>query len=354
MITMDELLRTMYKKCASDLHLVVGASPKLRIDGEIVELKMDRLDPAITQRLIYSMLTDSQKERFEKNNELDISFNVKEIGRIRMNVYRQRGWVAAELRAIPSRIMSFEDLRLPPAIYDLVKLNKGLVLITGPTGSGKSTTLASVVNYINEQRHAHIVTVEDPIEYVHQHKNCIVSQREVGTDTHSFTNALKYVLRQDPNVILIGEMRDLETISAVLTIAETGHLVLATLHTSDSAQSIDRIIDVFPPHQQTQIRSQLSLVLQGVMCQQLLPRAGGTGRVVAVEVLITTPAVRNLIREIKTQQIPLSIQTGGKYGMQTMNQALYDLYSNKLITYSTAIGYTLDADDFLRMCKESF
>ncbi len=352
MISMDELLKILRNRDGSDLHITVGTSPQLRIDGELVPLEMDKLDPSTCQRLIYSILTDSQKERFEKNNELDISFGVRDVGRIRMNVFRQRGCVGAELRAIPSRIMSFEELSLPHVVNEFVRLPKGLVLLTGPTGAGKSTTLASMIDYINETRHSHIVTIEDPIEYLHTHKNCIVNQREVGSDTHSFASALKHVLRQDPDIILIGEMRDLETISAALTIAETGHLVFATLHTTDAGQSINRIIDVFSPHQQSQIRAQLSFVLQGVMCQQLIPKSSGTGRVVAVEVLVVTPAVRNLIREEKTQQIPLVMQTGGKFGMQTMNYALQDLYTKKIITYSEAMAHTTDPEDFLRVCKD--
>jgi twitching motility protein PilT len=354
MITMDELLRLMYKKGASDLHLTVSSPPQLRIDGELIKLEFEELTPDLAQRLIYSILSDNQKEKFEKFNELDLSIGVKNVGRIRMNVFRQRGHIGAALRAIPNQICSFEELRLPPVAEDFVKLPKGLVLITGPTGSGKTTTLASIIDYINENRHSHIVTIEDPIEYVHSHKNCIVNQREVGNDTHSFVQALKYVLRQDPDIILVGEMRDLETISAALTIAETGHLVFATLHTTDAPQSINRIIDVFPPHQQTQIRAQLSFVLQGVICQQLIPRASGSGRVLCAEVLVVTPAIRNLIREQKTQQVPLAMQTGAKYGMQTMNYGLYDLYSKHIITYAEAMVHTLDAEDLQRLCKESF
>ncbi|MFH1784462.1 MAG: type IV pilus twitching motility protein PilT [bacterium] len=352
MISMDELLHTLRQRDGSDLHITVGTPPQLRIDGELVPLEGDKLDPSTCQRLIYSLLTDSQKERFENNNELDLSFGVRDVGRIRMNVFRQRGCVGASLRAIPSRIQTIEELMLPKVANEFVKLPKGLVLITGPTGAGKSTTLASMIDYLNETRHSHIVTIEDPIEYLHSHKNCIVNQREVGTDTNTFANALKHVLRQDPDIILVGEMRDLETIGAALTIAETGHLVFATLHTTDAAQSINRIIDVFPPHQQPQIRAQLSFVLQGVMCQQLIPRSSGSGRVVAVEVLVVTPAVRNLIREEKSQQIPLVMQTGGKYGMQTMNYALEELYAKRLITYNDAITHTVDPEDFLRMVKD--
>ncbi|MBI5555874.1 MAG: type IV pilus twitching motility protein PilT [Elusimicrobia bacterium] len=354
MITMDELLRLMYKRGASDLHLTVSSPPQLRIDGELIKLEFEELTPDLAQRLIYSILSDNQKEKFEKFNELDLSIGVKDVGRIRMNVFRQRGHIGAALRSIPNRICSFEELRLPPVTGDFVKLPKGLVLITGPTGSGKTTTLASIIDYINENRHSHIVTIEDPIEYVHAHKNCIVNQREVGNDTNSFTQALKYVLRQDPDVILVGEMRDLETIAAALTIAETGHLVFATLHTTDAPQSINRIIDVFPPFQQTQIRAQLSFVLQGVLCQQLIPKASGSGRVMCAEVLVVTPAIRNLIREQKTQQIPLAMQTGAKYSMQTMNYGLYELYSKHIITYAEAMVHTLDVEDLQRLCKESF
>ncbi len=354
MITMDELLRLMYKRGASDLHLTVSSPPQLRIDGELIKLEFEELTPDLAQRLIYSILSDNQKEKFEKFNELDLSIGVKDVGRIRMNVFRQRGHIGAALRSIPNQISTFEELRLPPVVEDFVKMPKGLVLITGPTGSGKTTTLASIIDYINENRHSHIVTIEDPIEYVHTHKNCIVNQREVGNDTNSFTQALKYVLRQDPDVILVGEMRDLETIAAALTIAETGHLVFATLHTTDAPQSINRIIDVFPPFQQTQIRAQLSFVLQGVMCQQLIPKASGSGRVMCSEVLVVTPAIRNLIREQKTQQVPLAMQTGAKYGMQTMNYGLYELYSKHMITYAEAMLHTLDAEDLQRLCKESF
>lgn len=352
MITMDELIRIMYKKGASDLHITVGTSPQLRIDDQLVKLDYGELTPDLCQRLVYSILSDNQKEKFEKYNELDLSIGIKEVGRIRINVFRQRGQVGAALRSIPHRIQTFEELRLPPVVKDFVDLPKGLVLITGPTGSGKTTTLASIIDYINENRHSHIVTIEDPIEYVHLHKNCIVNQREVGGDTHSFAQALKYVLRQDPDVILVGEMRDLETIAAALTIAETGHLVFATLHTTDAPQTINRIVDVFPPYQQQQIRAQLSFVLQGVLSQQLIPRAGGTGRVMCAEVLVVTSAVRNLIREQKTQQIPLSMQTGAKYGMQTMNYSLYELYSKHIITYAEALAHTLDAEDLQRLCRE--
>lgn len=352
MFNINDLLVLMVEKNASDLHLTVGAPPVLRIDGEIIPTNFERLTPDFCQRIIYSLLTDSQKERFEANSELDLSFGIKGVGRIRMNVFRQRGSVGAALRSIPNKIDSFSELGLPAAVHDIVKLPKGLVLVTGPTGSGKTTTLASIIDHINEHRQSHIVTIEDPIEYIHLHKKSIINQREIGTDTNSFPTALKHVLRQDPDIILIGEMRDLETIGAALTIAETGHLVFATLHTTDAPSSINRIIDVFTPHQQPQIRSQLSFVLQAVLSQQLLLRATGTGRVMAAEVLIVTPAIRNLIRDQKAEQIYLAMQTGGKFGMQTMNYALYDLYVRKLITFQEAMASTLDSDDLKRLCQK--
>jgi len=353
MLNMNDLLTLLLEKGASDLHLTVGSPPVLRIDGEIIPTNYDKLTPEITQRLVYSLLTDSQKEKFEANNELDVSFGIKGLGRVRMNVFRQRGYVGAALRAIPSKILTFEELGLPAITTELMKLPKGLILVTGPTGSGKTTTLASMIDYLNEHRHSHIVTIEDPIEYVHYHKNSIVNQREVGSDTGSFAVALKYILRQDPDIILIGEMRDLETIAAALTIAETGHLVFATLHTTDAVSSINRIIDVFPPHQQAQVRSQLSFVLQAVFSQQLLLRSGGKGRVLACELLVVTPAVRNLVREMKAEQIYLSIQTGARFGMQTMNQALYDLYRKRLISYQEAMDNTTDPDDLKRLMQKT-
>ncbi|MDO8733752.1 MAG: type IV pilus twitching motility protein PilT, partial [Elusimicrobiota bacterium] len=305
------------------------------------------------QRLVYSLLTDKQKEKFETNNELDLSFGIKGIGRIRMNVFRQRNAVAAALRLIPEKILTFEELGLPAVIYDITRLQRGLVLVTGPTGCGKSTTLASIIDFLNEHRQGHIMTIEDPIEYVHQHKKCLINQREVGSDTNSFPNALKYVLRQDPDIILVGEMRDLETVSAALTIAETGHLVFATLHTTDAPSSINRIVDAFPPHQQAQVRSQLSFTLQAVFTQQLLLKSGGVGRILACEVLIVTPAIKNLIRDMKTEQIYLSMQTGAKFGMQTMNTSLFDLVTRKQITYQEAMEITSDADDLKRLLQKS-
>jgi twitching motility protein PilT len=353
MLNMQDLLMLLVEKKASDLHLTTGVPPMLRIDGEIVPTQYEKLSPEVCQRLVYSLLTDSQKEKFEATNDLDLSFGIKGIGRVRMNVFRQRNSVGSALRSISQKILSFEEINLPPVVYELMKLQKGLVLVCGPTGSGKSTTLASMINYLNENRTGHIVTIEDPIEYVHVHKNCIVNQREVGADTGTFASALKYVLRQDPDIILVGEMRDLETISAALTIAETGHLVFATLHTTDAAASVNRIIDVFPPHQQYQIRSQLSLVLQAVFCQQLLPHVSGTGRVLATETLVVTPAIRNLVREMKIEQIALAMQTGGKFGMQTMNQSLYDLYTKRMVSYQAALEASGDAEDFKRILQRS-
>ncbi len=351
MVNVDTLLRLMFEKGASDLHITAGAPPMLRIDGLMTPTEYEKLRPEVTQQLIYSILTDEQKEKFEKDNELDISFGVEGVGRVRMNVFQQRGSVASVMRNIPSKIRTFDELRLPQVVQDLVKLPKGLILVTGPTGSGKSTTLAAMLDWINTNHQSHIITIEDPIEYVHAHKACIVNQREVGTDTHSFTAALKFALRQDPDVILIGEMRDLETINAALTIAETGHLVFATLHTVDAIQTINRIIDVFPSGQQQQVRAQISFVLQGVISQQLLPRAHSSGRVVALEVLVPTSAVRNLIREEKVHQIYSAMQTGTESGMQTMNQALFDLYQKQVVSYNEIFDRTMDSKELLRMVK---
>ena len=350
-LTMENLIYLMHEKKASDLHLTPGVPPILRIDGKLMSTNYSKLTSEMCQKLIYSVLTDKQKEKFEATNELDLSFGVKDIGRIRMNVFRQRGSVAAALRAIPTTPPSFEDLGLPKIVYQIVNLPKGLVLVTGPTGAGKTTTLASIINYINENRNAHIITIEDPIEYVFHHKNCIINQREVGTDTESFATALKYILREDPDIILIGEMRDLETISAALSIAETGHLVFATLHTTDAVSTVNRIVDVFPPHQQQQVRVQLSFVLQAVLSQQLLLHASGKGRVLACEVLVATPAVRNLIREGKPEQIYTHLQTGAKYGMQTMNQSLFELYQRRLITYDEAISSSTDPEELKKLIQ---
>jgi len=353
MVTMSELFMLMHEKNSSDLHLTAGATPMMRIDGELLPTAFEKLTPEVCQTLIFSLMTDAQRQRFEATNELDFAFGIKGMGRLRMNAYRQRGVVGAAIRSIPSKYKTFDELNLPPVVYDLMKMTKGLLLITGPTGSGKSTTLASMIDYLNEHRNYHIITVEDPIEYVHTHKKSIVNQREVGADTETFGAALRHVLRQDPDVILIGELRDLETIGAALNIAETGHLVFATLHTSDASQTINRIIDVFPPHQQEQIRVQLSFVLQGVFAQQLLPMASGTGRTLACEVLIANSAVRNLIREQKIEQIPTIIQTGGKFGMVTMNQSLVELYKKQKISYQEAVTRSADPEDLKKLLQKT-
>jgi twitching motility protein PilT len=351
MVSMGELFILMHERGASDLHLTVGAPPILRIDGALVPTPFEKLTGETAQSLVYSLLNDQQRARFEASNELDLAFNLRGIGRVRMNVYRQTGSVGAAVRAIPSTFRTFDEIGLPKTIHDLMKVPKGLILVTGPTGSGKSTTLASMIDFINETRSCHIVTIEDPIEFVHTHKKSVINQREVGQDTETFGAALRHVLRQDPNVILVGELRDLETISAALNIAETGHLVFATLHTTDCAQTINRIIDVFPQHQLDQVRIQLSFVLQAVVCQQLLTHASGAGRVLACEVLTVNSAIRNLIREQKVEQIQVAIQTGGKSGMQTMNQSLADLYFKQKITFQEAMTHTLDPEDLRRLMQ---
>jgi twitching motility protein PilT len=347
---LHQLLKAMIEKGASDLHITTGSPPQLRIDGSLVPLKMEPLAPADTKRLCYSILTEEQKIRFEKENELDLSFGVKSLARFRANLFIQRGAVAGAFRAIPFKILTIEELGLPPIITEFPGLPRGLICITGPTGAGKSTTLAAIIDQINSTQRNHIVTVEDPIEYLHPHKRCIVNQREIGTDTYGFRDALKYVLRQDPDVVLVGEMRDRETVEAALTISETGHLVLTTLHTNSAIQTINRVIDVFPPHQQAQVRAQLSFVLQAVLTQQLLPRAGGPGRVVAAEVLIPNAAIRNLIREDKIHQIYSQMQVGqGKHGMITFNQSLFTLLQRRLITLDEALGRSGDPDELKQM-----
>ena len=350
MPNLHQLLKAMIEKGASDLHITTGTPPQLRIDGRLVPLKTPPLTPVETRQLCYSVLTDAQKSKFEEDNELDLSFGVKGLSRFRSNIFMQRGAVAGAFRTIPFKILSFQELGLPPVVSDLAKRPRGLVLVTGPTGSGKSTTLASIIDKINGERHEHIITVEDPIEYLHPHKNCIVNQREVGADTQSFKRALKYILRQDPDVVLVGEMRDLETIESALVISETGHLTFATLHTNSCVQSVNRILDVFPPYQQPQVRAQLSFVLQGILAQQLMPKASGQGRVLCVEVMVPNPAIRNLIREDKVHQIYSQMQVGqAKFGMQTMNQSLYMLYSKKLITLDEALGRSSDVDELRNM-----
>ncbi len=346
MPNMHQLLKAMIEKGASDLHITTGSAPQLRIDGKLHPLRMPPLSPPETKQLCYSVLTDSQKHRFEESNELDLSFSVQKLARFRGNIFMQRGNVAGAFRVIPFKIKTFEELGLPKIVGDLTRKPRGLILVTGPTGSGKSTTLATMIDRINNDRNEHIVTIEDPIEYLHHHKGCIINQREVGADTSSFKNALKYILRQDPDVTLIGEMRDLETIEAALSVSETGHLCFATLHTNSSVQTINRIVDVFPPYQQAQVRAQLSFVLEGVLCQALLPRSNGPGRVMALEVMVPNPAIRNLIREDKVHQIYSAMQVGQeKFGMQTMNQSLAQLYQRRLITLEDGLGRSPDPDE---------
>ena len=342
----------MTESGASDLHISTGTPPRLRVDGKLRVMDHPPLTPTDTKALCYSILTDAQKHRFEEHNELDLSFGIKGLSRFRANIFMQRGAVAGAFRTIPFQIRTFSELGLPDIVNDLVKKPRGLILVTGPTGSGKSTTLAAMIDRINDERHEHIITVEDPIEYLHNHKKCLINQREVNADTMSFKAALKYVLRQDPDVVLIGEMRDLETIEAALTVSETGHLTLATLHTNSAVQTINRVIDVFPAHQQEQIRVQLSFVLEGILSQQLLPRKSGNGRVMSVEILVPNPAIRNLIREDKVHQIYSQMQTGqSKSGMQTMNQSLFDLYTKGLISYEEAMGRSMVPEELITMIQ---
>lgn len=353
MISMEELLTLLIQRGGSDLHLSVGSPPRIRIDGRLVAMEFEPLTQEVNQKLIYSVLTSDQIARFEKGLELDCSFGFAGHGRFRTNVLMQRGTIGAVLRVIPFEVFNFDQLGIPAKVCeDLSNLPKGLVLVTGSTGSGKSTTLASMINYINEQKAMHIVTIEDPIEFIHKNKRCLVTQREVGSDTRAFPAALRAVLRQDPDVVLIGEMRDMETIEAALTLAETGHLTFATLHTSDAVQTINRIVDVFPSHQQQQIRTQLSFTLQGVFCQQLLPRASGRGRALAAEIMICNPAIRSLVRENKAHQIYSIIQTGGRTGMKTMNQSLADLYKGNIVTYDEAVSVAPDPSEFQRLLKK--
>ncbi len=349
MPNLHQLLKLMVEKGASDLHLTVGSPPQLRIDGGLTPVKAPPLSSQDCRQLCYSVLTDSQRAEFEERNELDASFGVKSLSRFRANIFMQRGAVSGVFRQIPFKIMSFEELGLPPVMEELCQRKRGLVLVTGPTGSGKSTTLAAMIDKINAEKPHHILTIEDPIEFLHPHKRGIVNQREVGADTAGFKTALRYVLRQDPDVVLIGEMRDLETIEAALTIAETGHLALATLHTNGAIQTINRIIDVFPPHQHDQVRAQLSFVLEGVISQQLVPRATGSGRCLCLEILAMTPAIRNLVREDKLHQVYSQMQVGQKYGMVTMNQSLYSLLQRRLITVEEAMSRSTDVEELRTM-----
>ncbi len=354
MVSMEELLTIMVQRGGSDLHISAGSPPKIRIDGKLYDTEHDVLRPEVTKKLIYSVLTADQNAKFEKIKELDFSFGVANLGRFRTNAFVQRGTVAAVLRVIPFEVHGFAELGLPVDVCESIcELRKGLVLCTGSTGSGKSTTLASLVDCINEKRQGHIVTIEDPIEFLHKNKNCLVNQREVGADTAGFSGALRSVLRQDPDVVLVGEMRDLETIEAALTLAETGHLTFATLHTSDTAQTINRIVDVFPSHQQQQIRTMLSFTLQAVLCQQLLPLSQGKGRGLAAEVMLSTPAIRALVRDNKTHQIASIIQTSGSTGMRTMNQSVYDLYRAGSISFDDALTNCTDQAEFHRLLQRT-
>jgi twitching motility protein PilT len=337
--SLKEMLQHTVEQGASDLHLTTNSPPQIRIDGVLQPINDEKLTPTDTKRLVYSILTDKQKQRLEENLEIDFAFGIKGVARFRANVFHQRGALAGAFRQLPYEIRSFRQLGLPQTAEKICERPRGLVLVTGPTGSGKSTTLAAMVDKVNTERREHIVTIEDPVEYLHSHKSCIVNQRELNADTHSFSNALRSVLRQDPDVCLVGEMRDLETVELALRVAETGHLTFATLHTNSAAQTINRIVDIFPAHQQAQVRVQLSFVLEGIFCQSLLPRAGGTGRVLALEVMVPNTAIRNLIREDKIHQIYGMMQTGqAKHGMQTFNQSLASLYFKRMITLQTAMA----------------
>lgn len=354
MVSMEELLTIMVQRGGSDLHISVGAPPKIRVDGMLYDTEHDILHPEVTKKLIYSVLTSDQVAKFEKNRELDFSFGVASLGRFRTNAFIQRGTIAAVMRVIPFQVFSFAELGLPVDVCEMVaNLKSGLVLCTGSTGCGKSTTLASLVDHINQNTQGHIVTIEDPIEFLHKNKNCLVNQREVGADTTDFGNALRSVLRQDPDVVLVGEMRDLETIEAALTLAETGHLTFATLHTSDTVQTINRVVDVFPAHQHQQIRTMLSFTLQAVLCQQLLPKVQGKGRAMAAEVMIVNPAIRALIRDNKTHQVASIIQTSRGIGMKTMNQAIYELYRAGTVSLEDAMAYATDPGELQQLLQRT-
>jgi len=352
-VNLRALLEEMIEKDASDLHIVAGERPKLRVDGDMGNASTDEvMTPKDTLSLAYSVLTETQKKRFETESELDFSFGIQNLARFRGNCFKQRGCVSLVIRQIPFNVRTFDDLGLPAIVGKLAERPRGLVLVTGPTGSGKSTTLAAMIDKINKEMKGHIITVEDPIEFIHRHQNCIVNQREVGTDTNSFAAALKYALRQGPDVVLVGEMRDLETTQAALTIAETGHLAFATLHTNSAAETINRIIDIFPAHQQSQIRAQLAFVLEGVLTQTLLQKAKGRGRVMAAEIMVCTPAIRALIRDDKVHQIESSMQAGKKFGMQTLADSLYQLYMNHEVTKDECLRVVSNPNEFLKMIGE--
>jgi twitching motility protein PilT len=349
-VNLRQMLEEMIERDASDLHITAGERPKLRIDGDITNSRVEHvLTPKDTLQIAYSVLTENQKKRFETEDELDFSFGIQNLARFRGNCFKQRGCVSMVIRQIPFSVKTFEELGLPTVLAKLAERPRGLVLVTGPTGSGKSTTLAAMIDKINKERKGHIITVEDPIEFIHRHQGCIVNQREIGTDTRSFAAALKYALRQDPDVVLVGEMRDLETIAAALTIAETGHLALATLHTNSAAESINRIIDVFPAHQQSQVRAQLAFVLEGVVTQTLLQKASGRGRVMVCEIMMATPAIRALIRDDKVHQIYSAMQAGKKHGMQTLADSLYTHYMGRDVTLEECLRVAPDQNEFLRM-----
>jgi twitching motility protein PilT len=348
-VHIDELLRLVVEKRGSDLHLAAGVPPVTRIDGQLYATNYESLSEFEVQRMVYAILTDEQIRVFETDYELDCSYHLRNVSRFRVNVYRDRGAVAGAFRVIPSKIPTIRELGLPLVLEDISRRQRGLVLVTGPTGSGKSTTLAAMIGQVNNERSVHIITIEDPIEYLHTHKRSLINQRELGTDTRNFAQALRHALREDPDVILVGEMRDLETMALAITAAETGHLVFSTVHTNNAAQTVDRIVDVFPPGQQEQIRIQLSNNLEAVLSQQLLPRAGTPGRIAAMEIMIASPAIRNLIREAKAHQITSIIQTSAHQGMQTMDQCLRDMYQRGLITYEEAMGRAMNQEELKKM-----
>ena len=350
-VTINQLLEEMVQRNSTDLHLTAGSPPMFRIDGELIPTNYEILTPEVITKLLYSVLNDQQKKKFEMEWELDFSFSIAGLSRFRGNLFQQRGSTAGAIRTIPFEIRGFKELGVPQSVQDIASKPKGLILVTGPTGCGKSTTMAALIDKVNSERRCHIITVEDPIEYLFRHKKAIINQRQVGSDTKSFANALKYALREDPDVVMVGEMRDLETTGTTLTLAETGHLTMATLHTNSAAESLHRIIDMFPPYQQGQVRAQLAFVIEGVVTQQLVPKIG-SGRVLAAEVMVATPAIRALIRDEKEHQIYSAIQSGQKFGMQTMNQALYALYSKRVVTLETAFDYSTNREELEHMVEQ--